>query len=141
MKIKNVIMTIVLLCIMMSIIATAYPFRVGSFGFSISSSDYRSAVGRWTATNGTASSERIYINTMASVKNSGAEDTYYLVALTASGAGCNRVLANGSQVRRNMYSYSFTYGTTYGGFAWRYDSTLNTYIVDGYVFIWEEAKT
>jgi hypothetical protein len=52
-----------------------------------------------------------------------------------AGAGCSKVLANGSQVRRNMYSYTFANNTNYAGFAWRFDDTLRTNIVNGYVFI------
>lgn len=133
MKLRSIILFACLFVLLSSSIVFGAT-NIGSFSFSISPSQYRSNTQPWQARS-SAQKNEVYINTMARVTNVGAEDTYYLVALTATGSGCAKVLANGSQVRRSMNSYAFTNGTSYGGFAWRYDSTLNTNIVDGFVLI------
>ncbi len=135
MRLRNIYIFICLFVLLSSSIVFGAT-NIGSFSFSISPTQYRSNTQTWKAHSSPQKNE-VYINTMARVTNTGAEDTYYLVALTATGSGCAKVLANGSrsQVRRSMNSYAFTNGTSYGGFAWRYDSTLNTNIVDGFVII------
>ncbi len=135
MNIKTIRLLIFILLVMSFVfVCYATVTNIGSFGFSISPSQTQSSSQPWTAQAGAVKNE-VYIHTQASVTNSGAEDTYYQVALKTYGAGCSKVLANGSQVRRNMYSYKFTNGSSYAGFAWRFDDTLRTNIVNGYVFI------
>ena len=130
---KYKFVTTILLLIFAFATITYAATSVGSFTFSIDDSQTQSSVKTWTASV-SCPTNTVYITTRANV-NAGAEDTYYLVALTAYGPGCQKVLANGTQVRRNMYSYSFSSGSTYGGYAWRFDDSLRTNIVNGYVFI------
>ena len=96
--------------------------------WSIPDGNQRSNEQRWTA--GITSTDW-YVRTSANTVNDGAEDTYYKVAISATGGATSQVKCNlGYLVQRDVRD-SISTGDTKATFAWRVDSTLNTEIVDG----------
>ena len=126
--------TLIIIAVVSLVFLCSAETSIGSFGFNIPQTSLSSTSRSWTAHVG-ASTNDVFIRTSASVYNQGAEDTYYKVALTYLGPGSSQVKANGTSYRRNMYSYSFTSGSSYSGCAWRVDTTLMTEVVNGQVLI------
>ena len=60
-----------------------------------------------------------------------AEDTYYMVAISAGGSVSSQVKCNLGTLSRKSIRGTYYEGHDEGTYAWRVDSTLNTDIVDG----------
>ena len=65
------------------------------------------------------------------VRNQGAETTYYFVVPSATARTSDRVTANGNYGNIRGLNFSCTQGKSYGLWHQRYDTTLNTDVVQG----------
>lgn len=124
------IMVITVLCmVLLSTVALADTYHAGA-NWNIPGANSRSRTHTWTAQ---ATSSSWYVATMADTVNTGAETTYYKVAITSGGTGTSQVACNlGGLSRRNVNGTgTISSGARNGTYAWRVDDTLNTDIVDG----------
>ncbi len=132
-KISLVLVVMMALSVFMTT-ALADTLQVMATGWEIPGSSDRSGTKTWTATKtvtSTKANKNAYAETGAKVRNQGAETTYYFVVPSATARTSDRVTANGNYGNIRGLNFSCTQGKSYGLWHQRYDTTLNTDVVQG----------
>ena len=135
-KVKKISLVLTVMMVLSLFVTTAFAdtLQVMATDWKIPGSSDRSGTKTWTATKSatsTKSNKNIYAETGAKVKNQGAETTYYFVVPSASARTSDRVTANGNYGNIRGLNFSCTKGKSYGLWHQRYDTTLNTDVVQG----------
>ena len=125
----SLILAVMLMVAMLMTTAMAVTFHQG-VSWTIPGANQRSREHSWTA-KASAIEGKVYIDTKANTVQTGAEDTFFKVALNESGAACSQVKCNLGYLSRRDIAIAITGGNTYATYSWRVDPTLNTDIVDG----------
>lgn len=135
-RVKKISLVLTVMMALSLFVTTAFAdvLQVTARNWSISGNSDRSGTTAWTATKSatsTKSNKNIYVETGAKVMNQGAETTYYFVVPSATARTSDRVTANGNYGNIRGLNFSCTQGKRYGLWHQRYDTTLNTDVVQG----------
>ena len=130
-RVKKISLVLTVMMALSLFVTTAFAdvLQVTARNWSISGNSDRSGTTAWTATKSatsTKSNKNIYVETGAKVMNQGAETTYYFVVPSATARTSDRVTANGNYGNIRGLNFSCTQGKRYGLWHQRYDTTLNT---------------
>ena len=135
-RIKKISLVLVVMMALSVFMTTAFAdvLQVTARNWSIAGDSDRSGTTAWTATKtvtSTKANKNAYVETGAKVMNQGAETTYYFVVPSATARTSDRVTANGNYGNIRGLNFSCTQGKRYGLWHQRYDTTLNTDVVQG----------
>ena len=133
-RIAAFLMVMAVFTVFMTTALAADTLQTTYSGWSIPGDSDRSGIKTWTATKSATSTKtnmNIYAITGARVQNTGAETTYFMAVPSASAPTCDRIIANGTYNNKRGFNWSCTQGTRYGLWHQRWDTTLNTTIING----------
>lgn len=141
-RVKKISLVLVVMMALSVFMTTAFAedvLQIAVNGWKIPGDKDRSGVSIWTATKdvtSTKTNKNLYARTGAKVMNQGAETTYYFVVPSASARTSDRVTANGNYGNLRGFNFSCKATKKYGLWHQRYDTTLNTDIVQGKTFLY-----
>ncbi len=135
-RISLVLVVMVALSVFMTTALAEDVLQIAVNGWKIPGDKDRSGVSTWTATKdvtSTKANKNLYARTGAKVMNQGAETTYFFVVPSATAQTSDRVVATNAGNYGNLRGFNFSCKATkkYGLWHQRYDTTLNTDIVQG----------
>ena len=142
-KVKKISLVLTVMMVLSLFVTTAFAeqtLQVTAKWWSIEGADSRSGSTTWTASktvSSTVANKNINVTTGARLKNQGVdENTYYMVVPHTSARPSSRVLVNGGYGNVRGFNFSCVKGKSYRLFQQRYDSTLNTDIVEGITYLY-----
>ena len=142
-RVKKISLVLVVMMALSMFVTTAFAeqtLQVTAKWWSIEGADSRSGYTTWTASktvSSTVANKNINVTTGARLKNQGVdENTYYMVVPHTSARPSSRVLVNGGYGNVRGFNFSCVKGKSYRLFQQRYDSMLNTDIVEGITYLY-----